>query len=153
MILVTTGTIGSNEIIKKVDEIAPRLKDRVFATIGRGTYVPKNCKWVRYTPKIGVYFKQAKLIITHGGAGTLSDCLLLNKRIIAIPQKHTDDQTDIVNKLNGEKFIIKCENLENLEDYIKDKRTLKKYSKPECKIPDKIEDFLINEIKSKKLKR
>lgn len=142
MIFVTAGTIGSDEIIKKVDEIAPVLKDKVFVTLGRGNYIPKNCEWVRYTPSISKYFKQADIIVTHGGVGTLFECMSLNKKIIAIPQKHTDDQSDIVNKLSEEGFIIKCSKLDDLERCIKSNKKLKRYSKPKCEIPDIIQTFL-----------
>lgn len=143
MIFVTSGGLGSDEIVKKVDEIAPKLKDKVLVTIGKGKYIPKNCNWIKYTTEIKNYFKKADVVVTHGGAGTLFECLLLNKRIIAIPLKRTDDQTDIVNKLSEEGYIIKCENLKDLEKYIRDKRKLKKYSRPKCKIVDIIENFLI----------
>ncbi len=143
MIFVTTGTIGSDDIIKKIDEIAPNLDDTVFVTLARGNYIPKNCKWVRYTPQITTYFRKADLMITHGGAGTLFECLLLNKRIIAVPQKHTDDQSDIVNKLSEEGYILKCDNLNELEKYIKDKRKLKKYSRSENTIAEEIKRFLL----------
>ncbi len=146
MIFVTTGTVGSDEITRKVDEIAPRLKDSVFVTIGRGKYIPKNCKWVRYTTSISDYFKKANLIITHGGAGTLFECMSLGKRIIAIPQKHTDDQSDIVRKLSDEVFIIKCENLDNLEECINDKKRLRKYIRPKCEITDVIQSFLDKDV-------
>ena len=142
MIFVTTGTVGSDSIIRKIDEIAPKLNDNIFVTVGKGKYIPKNCKWVRYTTSIENYFKKADLIITHGGAGTLFTCMSFNKRIIAIPQSHTDDQTDIVNKLSGDGFIIKCEDLEDLERCIKDRKLLKIYSKPKCEIPTLIEEFL-----------
>lgn len=143
MIFVTAGTIGSDDIIKKIDEIAPKLNDTVFVTLGRGSYIPKNCEWVRYTPKITAYFRKANLVITHGGAGTLFECLLLNKRIIAVPQKHTDDQSDIVNKLSEDGYIIKCENLGDLEKYVRDRRILKKYSKPKNGIAEEIKYFLL----------
>ncbi len=143
MIFVTAGTIGSDDIIKKIDEIAPKLSDTVFVTLGRGSYIPKNCKWVRYTPQITNYFRKANLVITHGGAGTLFECLLLNKRIIAVPQKHTDDQRDIVDKLSEEGYIIKCEDLDELEKFVKDRRKLKKYSKPKNNIAKKITHFLL----------
>jgi len=143
MIFVTAGTIGSDDIIKKVDEIAPKLNDTVFVTLGRGGYIPKNCKWVRYTPKITAYFKKANLVITHGGAGTLFECLLLNKRIVAIPQKHTDDQSDIVDKLSEDGYIIKCDSLDELEKYVKNGRKLKKYSKPKNNIAEEITQFLL----------
>lgn len=152
MIFVTSGTIGSDQIVEKIDEIAPRLKDTVFVTIGRGKYIPKNCQWVRYTSSITDYFRKANLIITHGGAATLFECLSLKKRIIAVPQKHTDDQTDIVNKLSEDGYIIKCENLDELEKYVKTRRKLKKYSRPANNIAGKITQFLRHDTHTKELK-
>ncbi len=143
MIFVTTGTIGSDDIIKKVDEIAPGLKDSVIMTLGRGKYIPKNCKWFKYTSSISSYFKRASLIITHGGAGTLFECLSLNKRIIAIPQDQTGDQKDLVDKLSEEGYILKCENLGELEGLVNSNKRLVKYNTPKLEIADKIEMFLL----------
>ena len=51
--------------------------------IGIGKYVPEG-KHFRLVPNIIEYFNRADLIITHGGAGTLLQCLDMGKKIIAV---------------------------------------------------------------------
>ena len=143
MIFVTVGVGVSEEIVRKVDEIAPRLNEKVFVLLGNTEYEPKNCKFVRSVKSIVPYVKRSRLVISHGGAGTLFECLDNGARVIAIAKKHADDhQTDIIDKLSNEGYIIKCGNIENLEEYIHSKKLLKPYKKPVCNIPKIILDFL-----------
>lgn len=143
MIFVTVGVGVSEEIVRKVDEIAPKLNDKVFVLLGDTKYEPKNCKFARSVKSIVPYVKKSRLVISHGGAGTLFECLHNGARVIAIAKKHADDhQTDIIDKLSDEGYIIKCGKIEKLEECIRNKRVLKPYKKPVCNIPKIILDFL-----------
>ena len=98
-------------------------------------------------PSIVPYVKRARLVITHGGAGTIFDCLNNGARIITIAKKHADDhQTDIINKLSNDGYIINCKNLEGLEKCIKNGKKLKKYTPPKSEVADKIVEFLENRL-------
>ena len=143
MIFVTVGVGVSEEIVRKIDDIAPRLKDKVFVLLGETKYEPKNCEFVKSVKSIVPYVKKSRLVISHGGAGTLFECLHNGARVIAIAKKHADDhQTDIINKLAQDGYIIKCDKLNKLEDCIKSKVKLKKYIRPDCNIPKIILGFL-----------
>lgn len=145
MIFVTAGSAGFDDLVKEIDKIAPKLKDKVIVNVGYGKYKPKNCEWVGYTDKFNDYVKKSSLIITHGGAGTLFTCLKTNKKIIAVSnQNHEDNQTDLVNKLSEEHYLISCENLGELEKTISkaEKYKFRKYSSPKCGIAEYIIEFL-----------
>lgn len=136
----------SEEIVRKLDEIAPRIKDDILILLGETKYVPKNCKYLRSVPSIVPFIRKSKLVISHGGAGTLFECLDNGVRVIAIAKKHADDhQTDIINKLSIDGYIIKCNDLEKLEYYISSNHRLKKYRRLKCGIPDAIMDFIEKE--------
>lgn len=143
MIFVTVGVGVSEEIVRKVDEIAPKLKDKIFVLLGNTKYEPKNCEFIRSVKSIVPYVKKSKLVISHGGAGTLFECLHNGARVIAIAKKHADDhQTDIIEKLAEDGYIIKCDKLSELENCIHSKVKLKSYVRPVCDIPKIILGFL-----------
>lgn len=58
------------------------------------------------------YIKQADIIITHGGAGSIFDALAEHKKIIALPRlaifhEHVDNhQQELTKKLFEEEYII-----------------------------------------------
>lgn len=143
MIFATVGMGVSEEIVRKLDEIAPRIKDGILVLLGETKYVPKNCKYIRSVPSIVPFIRKSKLVISHGGAGTLFECLHNGARVIAIAKKHADDhQTDIINKLSRDGYIIKCADLEKLEYYISSNQMLKKYRRPKCGMPSAIMKFI-----------
>ena len=143
MIFVSVGVGGSEEIVKKVDEIAQKLNEEVFIVLGNTKYVPKNCKWVISVPTIIPYVKKSHLVITHGGAGTIFECLNNGARIITIAKRHADDhQTDIIAELESRGYIINCPDINDLEKYIKSNVKLEKYNPPKSEIAAKILKFL-----------
>ncbi|OGI12549.1 hypothetical protein A3K64_01430 [Candidatus Micrarchaeota archaeon RBG_16_36_9] len=143
MIFVTVGTVQFNDLVKKIDEIAKSSKEEFLIQIGEGKYIPKHCKWFRFKVPLTEYFKKSKLVITHGGAGTLFECLNLGVRIIAVPNlgAKASHQLDLVYELDKAGYIIMSD-LENLEKAIYDKKNLKEYVKVKCTIDKVIENFL-----------
>lgn len=143
MIFITVGTIQFEDLVRKVDEIAKNSNEKFVIQIGVGKYVPKNCTWFRFKTPLIEYFKKSRLVITHGGAGTLFECLNIGARIIAVPNPKAKSmhQLDLVNELSKAGYIIAC-NLDNLEEAINEKKKLKKYTKVECRIDKVIERFL-----------
>lgn len=143
MIFVTAGIGGSDEIVEKVDRLAIRTNEKFVVVIGKGNYIPKNCKWFRYIPSIVPYVKQSRVVIAHGGVGTLFECLSNGARVISVAKEHIGDhQTDIIDKLSKEGYLIKCKNLDDLEILIKSNKKLKKYVRPESTVAKKISEFL-----------
>jgi beta-1,4-N-acetylglucosaminyltransferase len=143
MIFVTVGTVQFDDLIRKIDEIAKKSKEEFIVQIGEGKYIPKNCKWLRFKVPLTEYFKNSKLVIMHGGAGTLFECLNIGIRIIAVPnlKAKAAHQLDLVYELAKAGYIVACD-LNGLEKAIKEKKKLKKYVKVECKIGNVIENFL-----------
>lgn len=140
MIFVTVGTERFDELVKKMDEIALELREKVTIQIGKGRYEPKNCKYFRFALDIDQYYEKADLIVTHGGAGTIFKLLRKNKKIIGIsnPEKPGEHQEDILKALSKQNYLIWCKDLKRLKETVKNakKIKMKEYLKPECKIAE-----------------
>jgi len=91
MIFVTVGTHDQEftRLLKRIDEIAPEVKEEIIVQRGFTRYVPKNCKSFKFSPDLNPYFKKANLIIAHAGMGTSIEVLRqLKKTLILVPRQH-----------------------------------------------------------------
>lgn len=130
MIFVTVGSVAPFDgLIEKVDLLADAhgetmIKDPVMQ-IGNGKYIPKNGRWFRFETDLSRYYRNADLIITHNGAGTLFDILPLGKKVIVVPNPNTVqlENIDIVIKLAKEGHIIPCFKAVELEGALKKQRS------------------------------
>lgn len=144
MIFVTVGTTTFESLIKAVDKA--KLKGKVIIQKAGGKYQPQNYEFFDYTDNFDDYIKKADIVITHGGAGTLFKLLALGKKIIGIANEERKDlhQWDILKKLSQEKYLIWCQELDQIPQAVEKarKQKLKKYTPPTCKIASHISDFL-----------
>lgn len=125
MILVTVGThvLGFERLVKKMDEIASRIDEEVLIQIGHTSYIPKHAKYFNFKnyKDMEQLIKEARIVITHGGAGTILIGLAYGKPVISVPrlkeynEVFVDHQLDLVYTLANQKRIIAVYNLELLE--------------------------------------
>lgn len=146
MIFVTVGTTAFDSLIRSVDDISDQINEEIVCQIADGKYIPKSCRYFRFSSSVDQEFARADLIICHGGAGTLFKLLALNKKVISVPNLDRKDkhQTDLIDKLSGENYIISCYDLSKLISKILESKTaiLKKYEKPDCGIAQAIVAFI-----------
>jgi beta-1,4-N-acetylglucosaminyltransferase len=146
MIFVTVGTGKFDSLIEEIDKASPHLKEKIIAQIGDGEYLPKNIEYFRFEQSLEGYYKKSRLIISHGGAGTIYELLGKGKRIIAIANLNRTDshQEDILKALSEQNNLIWCKKAQEIKEAIKksDSLSLKKYKKPQCMIHQKIKEFL-----------
>lgn len=89
MIFVTVGTqLPFDRLVRAVDEIAPLTDEKVFAQTNGGTYKPRN---IGYTDSLSaaefdIVFRQARLIVSHAGVGTILSALMYKKPIVVMPR-------------------------------------------------------------------
>lgn len=161
MMFVTVGTHtqGFDRLIEAVDNLIAigEIKEKIIAQIGYGKYIPKNCKWVRFTSHDNFIkiCKKSRVVITHGGVGSIISSLKLKKPTIVVPRlkrfnEHVDDhQLQITEQLEKQRRIIAVYNVSKLKNAI---NTAKKWrlSKVESKthILDLIEKFIKDEVMS-----
>ena len=135
MIFVTIGSgvkgakgLEFTRLIKKVDEIAPKLGEEVVMQIGSVTYEPRNATYFRYTSyqENLSYFQKASLIIGHGGVGTILNALRFQKPIIVVPRRirfgelsRDDHQFELAQKIEGTSLIHVVYDMDDLEGTLK----------------------------------
>ena len=137
MIFVTVGTSKKsfNRLIKKVDELIEKkeINEDVIMQIGHSTYIPKNAKWFRFTSykEMKEFNKKARLVITHGGVGSILTALFFGKTVIAVPRmkkydEHVDDhQLELVKELDRQGKVKGVFEIDGLEDALKNQTSFR----------------------------
>lgn len=130
MIFVCLGTqiFQFDRLTKKLDELVESglIKDKIFAQIGAGEYVPKKFPYKKFIDKgeFEKYQDAADLIIAHGGTGALISASKKGKNIIAVPRlakygEHVDDhQMQIVKVLEAEGYVRAVYDIDRLGSVI-----------------------------------
>lgn len=127
MIFVTVGTHEQqfNRLVKYIDEL--NLDEEVFIQTGYSDYIPKNCKYSQMISAADMdkYCDEARIVITHGGPGSIMKPLLLGKKPIVVPRQakfdeHINDhQVLFSTKLGDENKVFTILDIEELGDLIK----------------------------------
>jgi len=141
MIFVTVGTGKFEKLVRLADELSKEIKEKVIIQKGNSNYNVKNARCFKFTSKFDKYIKKARIIVSHGGAGTIFDLLNKNKKIIALANFDRIDkhQKEILEQLNNEGHLIYCRDFD-LENAIKKSKKFKfkKYKKPDFWIDKEI---------------
>jgi UDP-N-acetylglucosamine transferase subunit ALG13 len=153
MIFVTVGThyLGFERLIKKMDEISAEIDEEVIAQIGSTNYQPKNMEYFTFIQdekKLLELYKDARVIVTHAGAGTLLTISNYEKPVVIVPRlkkfnEHIDDHqlelTEVFKKKEEAEVVYDIKNL---------KIALKNPKKINCKKNKKLVIFLKDLIRS-----
>ena len=136
MIFVTLGTSDYpfTRLLKQIDDlIENNIVKNITVQCGNEDYQPKNFTIIKNLDKkeFNEYLKKAEVVITHGGIGTIIDCIKMGKKVIAFPRKaeygeaKNNHQEQIINNLKNTGSILtgKINDLAKLLEKIK---TLKK---------------------------
>ncbi|MCA2409152.1 glucuronosyltransferase [Rhizobium leguminosarum bv. viciae 248] len=127
MILVTVGTqLPFDRLVKAVDTFANELSKPVLAQIGKGTYTPQNMKWIKnIEPKdFDNVFRDASVIVSHAGIGTVLTAKRFGKPIILVPRQaalgehRNDHQLATVSQLVGRPGIYVAHTDDDLRNYL-----------------------------------
>src|SRR5512137_1448858 len=116
MIFVTVGTTDFDALSTHMDELAPTLNEEVVIQTGRGTYAPRHARHFRFAPSLDDYYRQARLVVSHGGLGTLVEVLRLGKPLIGVsnPDRFDLHQNDLLGELEQGGYLLWCRDLASL---------------------------------------
>lgn len=96
MVLVLLGTnpYCFGRLIKAIDCYSIENGKEFLIQIGYSEYIPKNCDYFTFRPhdEIINLIKGAEFIITQGGYGSIYDCLIEKKKIIAVPRERDNGE-------------------------------------------------------------
>ncbi|MCR5772107.1 MAG: glycosyl transferase [Butyrivibrio sp.] len=149
MIFVTVGTqkFQMNRLMKQVEMLAAMMPEEEFVIqYGHCTYIPKNCKTFMFMdrPQFEECIDRCRLLISHGGVGTIMAGLRKHKPVIVVPRlqkygEHVDDhQIEAAQALKHNKCLLICMNIEYLKYMVDniDNYDFKPYIEPERKVED-----------------
>lgn len=147
MIFITLGTVlPYNELIQMVDGLKAllKIKDKIYAQIGNGKYIPKYMKYLRFVENMDEVYKRADIIISTCGAGTILENVTHGRKLIAVqnPRIIGGHEWELASKLESMDCLIWCKNLSNLLNCIQMAKT-KIFKKFE---PDKFDVLKILKI-------
>jgi UDP-N-acetylglucosamine transferase subunit ALG13 len=155
VIFVTVGTHEQpfDRLIKKVDELVEnkKIRGKVIAQIGYCRYVPKNFDYFRFADfkKMEKILNSSRIVITHGGIGSIFSALRKGKKVIVVPRmrkfgEHSDDhQIQVAKELEKQGMIIGVYDIEDLEEAIKKSKNFAfKPLRKKSIIASKIDKFL-----------
>ncbi len=146
MIFVTVGTGDFDQLVKKIDQLAPFIENRIVVQIGEGSYIPKNCEYFRFASSLDTYYDEADIIIAHGGVGITIEVLKKGKKLISVDNKTMIDhhQSDILETFASAGYLVWCRDLDELPLLLKRVPTmnLESYVTPPCTIGEVIKEYL-----------
>jgi UDP-N-acetylglucosamine transferase subunit ALG13 len=148
-IFVTVGTTAFDSLVKFVDCHAYFDNHDVTIQYGPGKFVPGKRKSMKYSNDIDSYYRNAEVVITHGGAGTIYKLMELSKPTCVVPNldRYDDHQLDICRHLSSKGHVLYAENLKDVvhcvEQYLESKVKLTPYSKEQFFCSKEVADFLL----------
>lgn len=149
MIFVTVGTTDFDDLVRRIDDLAPTLGEEVICQIGTGLYTPRHCQYFRLAPSLDDYLYRARLIVSHGGLGTVMEVLRCGKPLVGVsnPDRPDRHQDDLLSTFAARNCILWCRSLDDLPSYIARANTTRfaTYTEPPCQIHTVIEHYLRND--------
>lgn len=150
MLFVTVGNGKFDPLVKEIDRLKGKgkIKEKVIIQLGHGAYKPKNCPWFAFEPSLEKYYREANLIISHGGPGIVFEVLRKKKKLIALPNRDRTDPRHQVEYLKAiaeeTPALVYCDKVELLESCLEKAKThrFKAYNAPKCNIHKAIDNFL-----------
>ena len=130
MIFVTVGSHyqGFDRLIKKMDEIAGKTDEKVIMQIGHTNYKPVNAEYFDFVDdfgKIEQLNRNARVVVSHAGAGSILTALKLGTSVIVVPRlkkynEHMDDhQLEIAEAMSKNGSVKVTYDLSSLDHLIK----------------------------------
>lgn len=161
MILVLFGTnpYSFDRLAKAIEIYANKSGEEIVVQLGNTTYYPKGVKYFDFISRSELiqFIKDAEIIVTQGGFGSISDCLERKKRIVVVPRKRElnecqDDglgQAELVQELEKQGKIVGVYDVNNLPEAIEKARDLKPTFEFNSRIPVLVRDFMKSVLKQK----
>ena len=152
--MVGTQNNSFQRVLEEIDKLIKKeiIQEKVIVQAGYTKYETPNMEIFDLIPKeeLKQYQQEARLIITHGGAGSIITSLQYGKKVIAVPRKHeygehvNNHQEEIVELFNSKGYIIGTKGVEDLEQAIEKAKNFKpvQYKSDNHKMLQIIEDFI-----------
>jgi UDP-N-acetylglucosamine transferase subunit ALG13 len=144
LIFITTGTsLPHDSLIRRIDDLKAMgiLKDKIYAQIGHGKYIPNHMTWLRFVGNMEEVYKRADIIISTCGAGTIMENVTKGRKLIAVqnPGVTGGHEWELVSKMESLGCLVWCRDIEHIIVCINKARD-KEFEKF---VPDKFDTSLL----------
>jgi beta-1,4-N-acetylglucosaminyltransferase len=129
LIFVTVGSHykGFDRLIKKMDEIAGNIDEKIVMQIGYTKYRPVNSEFFKFAEysKIQKLNQKARIVVSHAGVGSILTALEQKTHLIIVPRLKKycevldDHQLEIARELSENPNITVLYDLEKLDNFLK----------------------------------
>ncbi|WP_231582860.1 PssE/Cps14G family polysaccharide biosynthesis glycosyltransferase [Methanosarcina sp. MTP4] len=129
LIFVTVGSHyqGFDRLVKKMDEIAGKIDEKVIMQIGNTKYKPVNAEYFEFAEysKIQKLNSDARIVVSHAGVGSILTALEQKTHLIIVPRLKKydevvdDHQLEIAKELSENPNVTVVYDVEYLEESLK----------------------------------
>lgn len=133
MILVLTGLgyIPFDRLVGMADQLAVSARERVLVQVGCSTYEPNHCEFFTSAPSetIDVNVRNARLVVSHDGAGSILTCLMNDTPVVVVPRLvelnecRLSQQSELVEILEEKGIVRIARNFAELLDAVSSAET------------------------------
>jgi UDP-N-acetylglucosamine transferase subunit ALG13 len=152
LVLFGTNRFPFPRLARAVEELASRSAEEIVVQLGFTTYPPRGTQCFNFLPRQELHslIRRADIVITHGGFATISDCLELGKKIVAVPRKNElgenkdsgRGQEEIVRRLDEDGQLVGVFNLGELPKALEKGRRLNICRRSASDIPRLVLEFV-----------
>ncbi|RSK28722.1 exopolysaccharide biosynthesis protein [Bacillus sp. HMF5848] len=160
MILVVLGTheLPFNRLLKEIDsQIAKgNITEKVIVQVGHTPYRSNTMEFFQFTTydDMARLYEEARIIITHGGTGSITMGVKMGKVLIAVPRlikhgEHNDDhQIEIVRQFTATGHILSWDGEADFAELLKQAGTFcpKPFTSGRKQILSILKNYIENEI-------
>lgn len=153
MIFVTVGTHtqGFDRLVKKADELARSLKEEVVIQRGNTAYEPSHASYFDFASRDEMQkaVEKARVIVSHGGAGSIIFALSAGKPVIVVPRltgygEHVNDhQLELARALEREGKVKAVYDVEELGAALKASKDASLINREKPVMLEVIKNYLI----------
>jgi UDP-N-acetylglucosamine transferase subunit ALG13 len=131
MIFVTLGNVPCPflRLAEAADALAQNVSESVMIQAGHTYYEFKHALGTDFlaAAEMERIMREASVVVTHGGWGTISEAMRMEKRIVAVPRamgvEHNHDQAELVAALAAQNLVLAVDDIANLPQVIETART------------------------------
>ncbi len=89
MIFITIGTHPESfeRLIRHIDKISPKIKEKIIIQRGFTKYIPKNVESFDFAESLDEYYKKSRVVIAQSATSLIEFCLKYDKPVITVPRE------------------------------------------------------------------
>jgi UDP-N-acetylglucosamine transferase subunit ALG13 len=124
MIYVTVGTMHLDfpRLIRAADRYAEQTDEEIIIQIGMGSTIPTHATLFDFKPREEILEiqREARIIVTHAGIGSVIDALQMQKPLIVVPrlkkfgEHNTDHQLELARAIHKRGWGVSMKDIDDL---------------------------------------